>query len=733
MAQNRSRASSSANQRPKATNASPKPSPKRYQQQQQRPRRGSSQAASSPTVTPARAVRVANDNGEIGKSTRTPEPRGDVGMTPAERYYKNLRVLRRRDPHIVSIFDQFAHVTVYYMVDDMNMERAGYEGTLFFFERDIEPRYGLFILNRQGMNDYIRYLLHDDLFEVVGEAVWISTLSPTSQNAMGDEDKTTGFWTLASDARETLGDMMTRLASYIRRGERYPDEFRYGPDRIVPQQNYVAGGNRDEVKHDFLRDLPDGMREKIIRTVQTAKAKAQAEDAENERRQNDIPGSESLPSVQSNLSELDQLFSKLAASEAPPPDPTPPAPPPAQLPLSGKALLDSMFASVATPPSQPSTAGQKLTLQQLGLAPPVSSPPENMEILSPKPSAAGLPQILTTDVIDELMGFPSSDSRSASRSSASASNVGHPRSPSSAGAHRSKERGYVADFGEDDGGTSEASTNVDPDMQTSESILERLLPGARTTFLSAGSNTSTGSLKGDATPRARTEQLGHTSPSVKSPPDVTHTVSAGAVPAMNKKGPVQPNQVSRTVSAPSTVRIPFQSGVELWPSSESSSAELMSVAGDSNEVVELDFSEIGALDDMRAFEAKAQSPARGRETKFKEKVKANGTSAMPNGVHAKGPRSSAADKGVNVKGPRERNGVNLPTNVPQIVTPTDARQDVVGRSLRSALVASNLLTADGQTLSRNAFVREVLTLIHTDSKFVDKLYQAYQDTVSSST
>lgn len=133
MAQNRSRASSSANQRGNAANTPPKQSPKK--QLQQRPRRGSSQAAYSPTATPARAVRAAVDNTELVKSTRTPEPRGDVGMTVAERYYKNLRVLRRKDPHIVSIFDQFAHVTVYYMLDDLTMERAGYEGTLFFFER----------------------------------------------------------------------------------------------------------------------------------------------------------------------------------------------------------------------------------------------------------------------------------------------------------------------------------------------------------------------------------------------------------------------------------------------------------------------------------------------------------------------------------------------------------------------------------------------------------------------
>ena len=551
------------------------------------------------------------------------------------------------------------------------------------------------------MNDYIRYLLHDDIFEVAGDAVWISTLSPTAENAMGDEDKTTGFWTLSSDSRETLGDMMTRLAAYIRRGERYPDEFRYGPD-LVPHQNHIAGGNQDDAKHDFLRDLPDGMREKIIRSVQTAKAKAQAEDSG----QNGVVRSAALPPTnQSNVSELDQLFSKLTASEAPPAVPTPPTAPALQNPLSGKALLDSMFASVAVPPSQETGTVQKLTLQQLGLAPPVSSPPENMEIISPKPSAAGLPQILTTDVIDELMGLPSSDSRSASRSSTSASYVENPRSPKTTGTRRrNKEGGYIADFGEDDGGTSEASTNIDPSVPTSESIMERLLPGTRTTFLSAGNNSSAGSLKGDATPRARTEQLGHASP-----PGATHTVSAGATPGLSKKGPSEPKQATRTVSAPSTVRIPFQSGAELWPSGDSSVSESVKEE-ESGEVVELDFSEIGALDDIQSFGAKAPTSGR-KDVKPKGKAKVNGATAMPNGIRAKGGPSTAG-KGVAAKGQREKNGIKSPVNVPQIAGPADARQDVVARSLRSALVASNLLTADGQSLSRNAFIREVLTLIH---------------------
>ena len=64
--------------------------------------------------------------------TVTAEELADI-VPVRERYLNNLRMLRRRDSHISTIFDQFAHVTVYY--SDDKLEKAGYEGTMFFFER----------------------------------------------------------------------------------------------------------------------------------------------------------------------------------------------------------------------------------------------------------------------------------------------------------------------------------------------------------------------------------------------------------------------------------------------------------------------------------------------------------------------------------------------------------------------------------------------------------------------
>jgi hypothetical protein len=62
-------------------------------------------------------------------------------MSHASRFALNLNVVRRRDPSIVRIFDQFNHVTVYHHnYEAGKWEKHGYEGAMFLFERRVpEP------------------------------------------------------------------------------------------------------------------------------------------------------------------------------------------------------------------------------------------------------------------------------------------------------------------------------------------------------------------------------------------------------------------------------------------------------------------------------------------------------------------------------------------------------------------------------------------------------------------
>jgi hypothetical protein len=62
-------------------------------------------------------------------------------MSDETRYEQNLKVVRRRDPSILRIFDQFPHVTVYeylYEQEPPRWEKYGCEGTMFLFERQVD-------------------------------------------------------------------------------------------------------------------------------------------------------------------------------------------------------------------------------------------------------------------------------------------------------------------------------------------------------------------------------------------------------------------------------------------------------------------------------------------------------------------------------------------------------------------------------------------------------------------
>jgi hypothetical protein len=50
------------------------------------------------------------------------------------RYQRNLKSLRRVDPTIVSIIDQFSHICLY-RLHDGKWQKDGFEGASFLFER----------------------------------------------------------------------------------------------------------------------------------------------------------------------------------------------------------------------------------------------------------------------------------------------------------------------------------------------------------------------------------------------------------------------------------------------------------------------------------------------------------------------------------------------------------------------------------------------------------------------
>lgn len=216
---------------------------------------------------------------------------------------------------------------------------------------------------------------------------------------------------------------------------------------------------------------------------------------------------------------------------------------------SGMALLDSIFAS-AVPNNTASHSASQADIQHLHslrTAGGDASINESM-IYSPKPSSAILPQILTADVIHELMGMPRSESSTSSSYSPSSTGAGAKKKVT-----KDKDRGYIADRGEDDG-LSESSNGCEPDVDVEED--ERLKNSrvaatsiSRSTFLSAGSSSSSINLKGDTTPRARSER-GLEPMKVQSRESILDLLTATSSPRVKSPGTKPPARraAERTIS-----------------------------------------------------------------------------------------------------------------------------------------------------------------------------------------
>ncbi|KAF8636045.1 hypothetical protein AX17_003840 [Amanita inopinata Kibby_2008] len=827
---------------------------------------------------------------------RTPaptQPQQSMGMSPMSRYNHNLKVLRRRDPSIVSIFDQFSHVCVYHH-NGKKWEKQGFEGSMFLYDRESYPPYGFYILNRMGMEDYIHRLYPEDDIGAHGsylmlrsypdftadrlKAIQSSHETPPDKfsdvyavpnlDKLGYNDKgrsqTVGLWMFATDAREPMIDVMMRLHSFIKKNDPYPEEFRYGPGKPPPPNPHphksTASRNLNRVD-----DSPS----KSVRT-------SQSYDSPSENELGALSES-AEPSPSNGLSDLDKLFMKLCPN-------TPlsssssvlvqanvtPSMTETERPLSqstSKMTVDSLFAALTGsdhphphpheeyphhPISNAATGGttSNKTTSLLNSIFASATPASNnllTTIYSPTPTTSSVPQVLSQDVLSDLLGLP--HSRSASAASASSTYSTNAPSVHSVRSHPSSREGDDEDDGDgagiddaeslvtgmggrgvkksdrknrltslDGGYTTMLDLNGEPGGQlqtvgatTAQPLLAEAAEGL---YVQAGVN-------GDATPRppgplesasVRSSLLRMSSTSrLQGSPRIhrgdRNDGRASVPPSMNN-AVVPPPPVELSLST-STVRgsssrpyrdgsqgvnnaagaapvtngglnhrplVPFSADSELWPYPHPSTKQ--NEKGDDGEILELDFEETSALSDMNAFRkalqrgkersrsAAGMSTSAGSSVEGQQGYDANG--------RMKGRRKTRKER--EAERLREREQIenswdtpapvsNPPSSVPlgmgtisnaRSSTPSRKAQVVVngfgqGRkqvvscneiapvpapasavaAVDSGLVKETLIsTLLGHAqkpgrLERNMFVREVLTLIHTDKTFVDTLWKDY--------
>ncbi|KAI0353390.1 hypothetical protein OH77DRAFT_1427449 [Trametes cingulata] len=718
--------------------------------------------------------------------TQTPGPATEPAILPAV-YQSNMKVLLRREPSITAIIDKFSHVCLYHH-NGQKWEKHGYEGSMFLYEKSTYPTYGFFILNRMGTDDYVRPIYPEDDMEIIGDylmyrfypdytrtrlelglpypippehrATFDTELSrriPAEEQGKEKEKKgrsiILGLWMFATDAREPLKEVMMRLHSYVKRNLPYPDEFKYGPGRPPPPNPHLRTASRSSMHSPAQGDVSRVSQVNGITSSQTLpsvsveEATAATNGAGSELDKlfaKLIPPSASapLPTAPSTgpttAITLNDLFAAAAAANdagaaiqsVPPPQPQPaPEPAPEPAPQRGQALLNSIFASVTPAPSSSS-------LHQTSSHP---SQPEEITIVSPKPTSSALPQILNQDVISTLLGL-SPDSRASSAA------------PSSVSSRRSNQRRYEGDNEYSEGG--EFISDGVPSRSHTVDAETNGQPTAIPTF----------SVHHPASSESEAEDSGRTSSSRRVPGDVTPRPPAGGL----RLPPASPGQVTPSASlsapnlngqangasesgAPSTPRerplVPFEANSELWPYPR---APLDDRSFDNDDIVELDFNDTRALSDPAIFSSrlKEKQKKKGKKSKKEREEERERERAeiekgwdMPARGHGQPPQPPAPGTPAPVTAPAHaasnaKNAVQQKKAAANGPANGAAAPHVNGHSTNGALntiAAKDALlsamstkgVASGQAIARNDFVRELLTLIHTDSKFVDSLWQDY--------
>ncbi|KAA1476573.1 hypothetical protein DENSPDRAFT_843560 [Dentipellis sp. KUC8613] len=356
-------------------------------------------------------------------------------MSPALRYEQNLKVLRRHDPSIFSIFDQFSHVCLYHH-NGSKWEKKGYEGSMFLFERRAYPPYGFFILNRMGMTDYVRHMYPEDDMETHGDYLMYRsypefTAMRLAQARAAHPKANTGNGSYPSSPDIPPSRSRSKQPSSPEAPDKYTDAHGREPSLTDNMTNWklLLAKNPDKGESEtvglwmFATDAREPMKEVMMRLHSYIRKvvaypeefkygpdrppppnphlrlKGPESESENERNvqkpssSSQVPSqskvshhpSASVPNTGNGMTELDKLFSKLAPTPAPasatPASTAAPA-------ANGKLTLDALFASASSASVTPmSTAPSSSTV-------PPSAPNKGMSLLdsifasaTPPPSA----------------------------------------------------------------------------------------------------------------------------------------------------------------------------------------------------------------------------------------------------------------------------------------------------------------------------------------------------------
>ncbi|PLW29559.1 hypothetical protein PCASD_15975 [Puccinia coronata f. sp. avenae] len=234
----------------------------------------------------------------------------------------NFNVLRRHDPQIASIIDSTSYAVIYRYFHGA-WSKTGFEGTLFLFQRHVHPHHGLFVLNRQGLDNLCEGLLAGwdvDLDE--GLIIWRSA----GATGDADDDVIYGIWVYEEKDRTRIATTMQELienASEKKKGSPQHSPPSSSPPPVslshpVPRVPIITAGQT--ISLDQLFGVGSVCSEPPPQTSALPHPGASVTDPEEEEKENLLPSQVMSPDpsdLPKGMQLLDSLFQRAAVKSHP--------------------------------------------------------------------------------------------------------------------------------------------------------------------------------------------------------------------------------------------------------------------------------------------------------------------------------------------------------------------------------------------------------------------------------
>ncbi|WAQ91098.1 hypothetical protein PtA15_13A499 [Puccinia triticina] len=293
-----------------------------------------------------------------------PLPPNHPSPNPMDPRTINFNVLRRHDPQISSIRDSTSYAVIYRYFHGA-WSKTGFEGTLFIFQRDTHPFYGVFVLNRQGLDNLCEGLLPGwdvDLDE--GLIIWRSA----GATGDADDDVIYGIWVYEEKDRTRIATTMQELietASAQQNPQPPPPSSSPPPVSLshpVPRVPIITAGQT--ISLDQLFGVGSVCSEPPPQTSALPHPGASVTDPDEEK-ENLLPSQVMSPDpsdLPKGMQLLDSLFQKAAIKPQPASHQSNPNTDPEpinQHPTSIHQLLNQLSGSSSKPPSQNTSSHQQ--------------------------------------------------------------------------------------------------------------------------------------------------------------------------------------------------------------------------------------------------------------------------------------------------------------------------------------------------------------------------------------